>query len=132
MIGDATFVIHHICTCTWANFWPSYSVLLVCLASHVPIYTSLIAKALWHVLVSDKAYPHHTALLFKFSWLFLIVYYVVSTSESTYLTLGEAGNTLSIFNEDHVKWIYLPGPNGHFYGIKHIIIRGLSWKYRPC
>ena len=73
MIWDATFTIHQISICIWANFWTSYSVSLLCLAIHAPNYTILIAGALWYVLISGRTYPHHTAFLFQFFCLFLII-----------------------------------------------------------
>lgn len=68
---DATFTIHQISICIWANFWTSYSASLLCLAIHAPNYTILIAGALWYVLISSRTYPHHTAFLFQFFCLFL-------------------------------------------------------------
>lgn len=71
MIWDATFTIHQISICIWANFWTSYSASLLCLAIHAPNYTILIAGALWYVLISGRTHPHHTAFLLQFFCLFL-------------------------------------------------------------
>ena len=60
------------------------------------------------------AYLYHNVLLFKFSWLSLLVYYIIATSESPCLTPEKKQQ--QYFHEAHIKRMYLPGPNGRIWG----------------
>ena len=90
------FIIYQIPVCAWAKSWTSYSVSLLFLATHAPNYAILIAGALWYILISGRTYRHHTAFLFQF---FCLVLIIISYQLQYQLQEKQKTNPSSVFSQ---------------------------------